>query len=119
MPKYIRTKDNELYEYVRDFDEYIIATKNGIYSNSIKKDNILKQAEDIKDLCDMFVVIAKEYPMPIEMPLTYKKEFEKMKTVVLIGMSMEQDVQLKLAIWTDEGLIYVATMNKEGEFKLI
>lgn len=122
MQKYIRTKDNifEVVDILTDgrFKVYTIPNLKR-FTRVYEAKDIIKQADTIKELCDMFVVIAKEFPMPVEMPLTQKEEFEKMKKVVLLGTAIKHDIQLKLAIWTDKGLIYVAKMNKEGEFELI
>lgn len=124
--KYIRTKDGRIAEIkenmiikVCDDATRLVYKKQPYICVLHGDDDIIKQADTIKELCDMFVVIDKEFPMPIEMPLTYKKEFEKMKEAASIGMLMKQDIQLKLAIWTDKGLIYVAKMNEKGELELI
>ena len=56
MNKYVRTKNYEIYRYVRDFDEYIIVTKDGSSAESIKKDNIFKEADTIEELCDKYLL---------------------------------------------------------------
>ena len=118
MKKYIRTKDNELYKYVTDFDEYIIAAKNGIYSESIKKDNILDQADTIEELCDEFVMFC---------PNAARKKIRVYNTMSSISLYFKRDKRwngnmvdkVYGAIWTDKGLIYVAKMNDKGELELI
>lgn len=114
MKKYIRTKNNELYKYVTDFDEYIIATKNGIYSESIKKDNILNQADTIEELCDEFVIKVGVHNIvlhDLDSALYYVKDFKNHELV--------KDYEIYGAVWSNEGLIYVAKMNDKGEFELI
>ena len=113
--KYIRTKDDELYKYVRDFDEYIIATKNGSSGESIKKDNILKQADSIEELCDNFMV---EYTNGEHMmfPAFYhlKRHHE------LYSQDYHNVAGRYGCIWVvGKGLIYVAKLNKEGVLELI
>ena len=123
--KYIRTKeriyeidetckrDNQIlfFDNKEQTPEYIIDFFEG-------KD-VLKQADTIEELCDMFVVWLEGRNMPIEMPLSEKEQYEKMKEVVLLGTKEKLNIWLKLAIWTDQGLIYVAKMNEKGELELI
>ena len=123
--KYIRTKeriyeidetckrDNQIlfFDNKEQTPDYIIDFFEG-------KD-VLKQADTIEELCDMFVVWLEGRNMPIEMPLSEKEQYEKMKEVVLLGTKEKLNIWLKLAIWTDQGLIYVAKMNEKGELELI
>ena len=80
---------------------------------------IVDQADTIEEVCDMFVVWLEGRNMPIEMPLSEKEQYEKMKEVVLLGTKEKLNIWLKLAIWTDQGLIYVEKMNEKGELELI
>lgn len=111
-----------------------IRTKDGIYRNASVEKNItiicenrelivnptiIKQADTIEELCDMFVVWQEGCNMPVDMPLTEKDQYDKMKKVVSAGMKVKMNIWLKCAIWTDKGLIYVAKMNDKGELELL
>ena len=106
--KYIRTKDGN-----------ILNSSRGLTSMIVDKEDIVQQADTIEEVCDMFVVWLEGRNMPIEMPLSEKEQYEKMKEVVLLGTKGKLNIWLKLAIWTDQGLIYVAKMNEKGELELI
>ena len=108
MKKYIRTKNGN-----------ILNSSRGLTSMIVDKEDIVQQADTIEEVCDMFVVWLEGRNMPIEMPLSEKEQYEKMKEVVLLGTKGKLNIWLKLAIWTDQGLIYVAKMNEKGELELI
>ena len=127
--KYVRTKDgiyslNAKVEYQcwsRDGVDYVaLAPKSeSALSQLINKDNILKQANTIEQLCDEFVVWEENYKNPISCPLTEKEQYERIKRTILLGIFRGTKCWLKLAIWTDKGLIYVAKMNGKGELELL
>ena len=105
---YIRTKDG-IYKV-----ESETCHKQGYFIDRYEEDVILKkqvikQSENLEELCDRFVVIDKET-----------------KEVVNIGSCLEYakiwaycKYNIYGAIWTDKGLIYVARMNDKGKFVLI
>ena len=101
--KYIRTKNGN-----------ILNSSRGLTSMIVTKDDILKEADAIEDLCDELVVIYKE-----------GKKFAKPFTSVYCetrDILKEHDLtecNIYGAIWTDQGLIYVAKMNEKGELELI
>lgn len=115
MSKYIRTKDDELYKYVRDFDEYIIVTIGGMQATSIKKDNILKEADSIEELCDNFLV---EYTNGEH---TMFHDFYHLKRHYELYSQPYHNVSGRYGcIWVvGKGLIYVAKMNNEGELEVM
>ena len=64
----------------------------------------IKYALDIEDLFDEYIILR-----PEDKPYLADDDDLKLKYhVVTYG-----------AIWTDKGLIYVAKMNKKGEFELL
>ena len=127
MAKYIR-RENGVYEVKIDEKLKKENVSNCFYTSDndtnwnllFEKEDLkqFKQANTIEELCDMFVVGINE-KMPIEMPLREKEQYEKMKKVVSLGIKAKLNVWLKLAIWTDKGLIYVAKMNEKGELELL
>lgn len=105
---YIRTKDN-IYKVDSE-----TCHKKGYYIDRYEEDVILKkqvikQSENIEELCDRFVVMDKETKevMNIVSFLEYAKLWAYCK------------YNIYGAIWTDKGLIYVAKMNDKGELVLI
>ena len=105
---YIRTKDCI---YKVESETY---GKQGYYidryeEDVILKDQVIKQSENIEELCDRFVVMDKETKEVISIVsfLEYAKLWSYCK------------YNIYGAIWTDKGLIYVARMNDKGELVLI
>ena len=79
-------------------------------------DDIVKQSENIEDLCDEFVVFDKEQPNG---NLLYYKGFENLKKEFIDFENDKEKVVAFGGIWTDKGLLYVAKMNDKGELELI
>lgn len=78
------------------------------------EDVIVKQADTIEELCDMFIV-----DEGLETPMTCGN-FEELK----YWFDYNKRHQYRInncygAIWTDKGLIYVAKINDTGELELI
>lgn len=65
--------------------------------------DVLKQADTIKELCDEFVMIS----------------YGKHKLDIGCHSYGDKKIQIYGAIWTDKGLIYVAKMNEKGELELL
>ena len=108
---YIRTKNNiyEVENILRD-NRFVKGYNVGEMA-FITKDQVIKQAETIEELCDEFRYSNHErcwgsgktwYDYDIDFVLNEKE----MSTI-------------KGAIWTDRGLIYVAKMNDKGDLELI
>ena len=55
--KYIRTKDGNIYEVIEEKDTKICIGWNWKENIYVDKNEILKQADTIEELCDEFVVI--------------------------------------------------------------
>ena len=101
--KYIRTKDG-IFE-VDGYDDRGVCVCGG---KAFYRDEYIKQADTIEELCDEFVYAFKD-----NRPVIVDEE--QIKTLTLLN-------QLKFvygAIWTDKGLIYVAKLNEKGELVLI
>ena len=105
---YIRTKDG-IYKV-----EGETCHKQGYYidryeEDVILKDQVIKQSENLEELCDKFVVMDKETKevMNIVSFLAYAKLWASCK------------YNIYGAIWTSKGLIFVAKMNDKGDLELI
>ena len=100
--KYIRTKNGNIGECWRDNEKetWVVFKRPHQFRQELKRENILKQADTIEELCDEFVVIVdgKHY---IRVPAS------------------NPNFQTYGAIWTDKGLIYIAKMNDKGELELL
>ena len=108
--KYIRTKNNLV---LKVSDK--ITDKYGtyyLYEDTKWFDfQIDKVADTIEELCDEFVVFG-----DIDRPYLTRHKFinKEWNKQYFIGGK-----KLYGAIWTDEGLIYVAKMNEKGELELL
>ena len=72
----------------------------------VSKENIINQADTIKELCDEFVISGNR-PIIIS------------QTTVMSGRMLNKTPVIYGAIWTNKGLIYVAKMNEKGELELL
>ena len=110
-PKYIRTKDGQIIDINR----------------TVRTNNILKKAATIEELCDEFVYVNKvegltdkTHTISFDMPNHQFTEPTVAKKMEYIRKRYKDDLdKIKLGIWTDKGLIYVAKMNDEGELELL
>ena len=112
--KYIRTKE-EIYIQckLKGYENCYCLPSN---TNITKKEDlvIFKQADNLKELCDVFVEWDKESNKfvgllnwnEVNRPLWNTKEY--FDSFSIFG-----------AIWTDKGLIYVAKMNEKGDLELL
>lgn len=110
---YIRTK-NMIYQVeCETFDKkgYFVGDYGVIF-----KEQVIKQADTIEELCDEYVVFDKEQPNG---KLLYYKGFENLKKEFIDFEKDKEKVVVYGAIWTDKGLIYVAKMNDKWELELI
>lgn len=99
--KYIRTKDGRVID-------------NEIMCIGFAKDNILKQADTIEELCDEFVVVG-IFDNQIGCCCFTFSEAKELKDYA----ELPQEQIIYGAIWTEKGLIYVAKMNDKGEWELL
>ena len=125
--KYIRTKTG-VYEVTED----LVINKFG---HLAKKDDpfvtiagvgeIVNQSDSIEELCDEFDWKWNKELFPYSTVCQHwrfaglgdlKRSIREEQTY---GHYLNEDYEVYGAIWTDKGLIYVAKMNWEGEFKLL
>ena len=92
--KYIRTKDGRIGKVTHE-DNKNYRAKFGRKCPLVSKDDVIKTADTIEELCDMFV-----YKYQVFAPIV-----ERAKVIC------EDITQVFGAIWTDKGLIYVAKMK--------
>lgn len=130
--RYIRTKDNNIYEISdKQYDvlcgnlteeekEYykniislgIGSIEEGNYKSILIKD-IIKQADNLKELCDLFIT-ENDYCGQISQFEYY--DFE----VARQNLNIEDNDVLYGAIRVaGKGIFYVAKMNNEGDLKLL
>ena len=111
MSKFIRTKDT-IFEVVEETDiVYRVKAKsnpNNIYAKSKCQTIVLEEANELKDLCDEFVVKIKTGYL-----ITY---YDKK---LLTQDAIKNGADVYGAIWTNKGLIFVARMNNEGVLELL
>lgn len=128
--KYIRTKD-EIYSYEPTHnivvDGFIIQHNLRGWNKPIMKEDVVKIADTIEELCDVIVCNEKLF-----YPLTSNREGNKFNWEEIISCSHNvicnadykgkaEDLYFNIygAIWTDKGLIYVAKVNEKREWELI
>lgn len=123
---YIRTKDG-VYSLVDTYYMCVDGVETYMYDNNgrgveIRGSQILKQSENLEELCDEFV-----FNSDISNYVIDKKFIELTKAIILkIYKENDETDYVKAmhpkfygAIWTDKGLIYVAKMDNEGKLVLI
>ena len=127
--KYIRTKDNRIYklsngvDFKKTKETYVWCfDKRFGFNFKVDTKNILEQADTIEELCDYVVSMNELCDVPIVEELPHEMGNDRhfisnVKFQTLQGQHGEWWV--KLAIATDEGLIYVAKMNDKGELELL
>ena len=106
---YIRTKDG-IYKVESTLrDNGIVKGYNVVEIGFIIKDQVIKQSENLEELCDRFVVMDKETKevMNIVSFLAYAKLWSYCK------------YNIYGAVWCEWGLKYVAKMNSTGELELL
>ena len=111
--KYVRTKDEVMTEEDYCVKKEIIKEMDGLLEEIYKEETfIVKQAETIEELCDVFVAVDKKEPR--------NTQFISLKEFWLssLGMNLEY-IYYYGAIWTEWGLKYVAKMNEKGELELL
>lgn len=125
--KYIRTIDGHIYETTgqgKNHPRYYNIVNANLEIDAL---GIVKQADTIEELCDLFVDttglkgIADGWRFD-----GYDKSKKALwwistsETTRYIPISEWNDkTAIKGAIWTDKGLIYVAKMNDKGELELL
>lgn len=113
--KYIRTKDGIFKVIKNDYPHYTHVEMKYTPGVMMHESVIEKSADAIEELCDA-LVLAGEYE---------GKEFHKYfptESDSFDGLKKfyrEIECEIYGAIWTKNGLIYVAKKNREGELELL
>ena len=118
--KYIRTKYGISELCDEQHIEGFVAVKCPIQIKGyrvVSKENIIKQADTIKELCDEFVAIYKDENKSARVLETFG-DYRQLDEKQLI-YNLKNGWNIYGTIWTDKGLIYVAKMNNNGEFELL
>ncbi len=116
--KYIRLKNNKIYKRPNNC-EWEFSSDGGItiYENDgivhFLDDEIIYQADTIEELCDYVFYYNAIGGLIIQN--CKNVNFEILSKNLLHGYIGN----IKLAILTNKGLIYVAKMNEKGEFELL
>lgn len=114
--KYIKTKDG-IYEVTEDLTINKfghLARKNDPIITIPNVGEIINQADTIEELCDYAVYYDFEKELVIrKLPLS--SSWKSLYRDTKLGLISD----VKLAILTEKGLIYVAKMNEKGEFELL
>ena len=125
--KYIRTKDGRINYLIREPNEeitdYEIITSKGTLTYR-REDEVIKIADNIEELCDEFVWIKdKKHFIADYDDISFDKPCLFLKGIGSDKPFMVDDCLKKGkifgAIWTNDGLIYVAEYKLGGEWKLL
>lgn len=110
--KYIRTKDGKIYD-MNNLLELTISQEPYRTADGwlIYKNQIIKESDNIKKLCDEFV-------MKTHLSY-YTNSHLKDLLIEYDKFYIKDDIEIYGAIWTDKGLIYVAKMNESGVLELL
>ena len=100
--KYVRTKD-KIEKVPNDYASKIVECPN------------LKIADTIEELCDSEVIVWKDSTPSTWNKFLTKQEFERLYS----SFQRKKIIAIYGAIWTDNGLIYVAQLNDKGELELL
>lgn len=116
--KYIRTKQGHIYK--RLYKDGALNRGVGYIVQGVIMpfgEDVIEESDTIEELCDEFVY---KYVNPYHQKTKPCYELVDMTLENMKGtMEMTSGATFYGAIWTDEGLIYVAKMNNKGEFELL
>lgn len=115
---YIRTK-NGVYK-IDEIKPYFLDEKQKLFINNelkiaVNEEQVIKQAENLEELCDEFVIEYHNGSKIISIHDNTDDFLREHKFEIKSGYIKN----VYGAIWTDKGLIYVAKMNENGELELI
>ena len=114
MMTYVRVIDGHGEEYLttrKELSDEIVAMQDEGFDAEIA---IVKEADSIEELCDYCIYLNCEDELIIrKLPLSTSWES------VVRDMKNGLIRDIKLAILTDKGIIFVANMNEEGALKLL
>ena len=112
---YIRTKDGvyEVDENSKGNECFLwVKTNEANIVQCVWLNCIIKQSENLEELCDEFVVNFECFNRSYY--FIYKNSYDELKSDV-----QTFNYSAYGAIWTSKGLIYVAKMNDKGDLELI
>ena len=112
--KYVRTKDGikKVHKINNDYLEcYSVIGNNVPCYAMIHKNDVIKQADTIEELCDAKIGTFKDGSEPYI--------YKKISWYDLKKDWTQYHDNVYGAIWTDKGLTYVAKMNEKGELELL
>lgn len=126
--KYIRTKQGHIYKRLYK-DGALNRGVGYIIQGAIMPfgEDVIKESDTIEELCDEFIDTSElkttntggwlydEFDSKNKCLIYYVED--EIRTIPL--NEFEDLSKIYGAIWTKEGLIYVAKMNKKGKFKLL
>lgn len=123
MSKYIRTK-NKVYEveseYINNESKWIGYNIVGDDMALILKDQVIKQADTIEELCDEFVCYGNNsYSLLHRITKIDKYAVFKDRSAGRVEDLMKKGCVFYGAVWCEFGLKYVAKMNEKGVLELI
>ena len=110
---YIRTKDG-IYKVVSETCHKKAYCIDRYEEDVIPKERVIKQSENIYELCDEFVGYFECFNRSYY--FIYKNGYDELKSDV---QTFSHNYSSYGAIWTSKGLIFVAKMNDEGDLELI
>ena len=127
--KYIRTKYG-VYEALESFktpegyfyfsyEQKTNDALNPIVRESVYDYDLIKQADNIEELCDFLVIKVKDKEKPYVESMS---ELKNLKMLNDFGGTYRNNLGIEFvygAIWIDKGLIYVAKLNEKGNWELI
>lgn len=116
--KFIKTKDG-IYEVVDTYEvKYVIGYTEDGFEISIYKENGITEANTLEELCDLYI---DEETKTIFHKYNGNKYVINWKTNLVYSFKDLVKVfpNVKGAIYTDKGLIYVTKLNEEGKSWLI
>lgn len=120
MIKYVRTKC-KIYPVCQAEDRWKELGYRLVGSEIvlIPYNDIIKEADTIEELCDEFVYVEYNKPRVLNKVITREIKEKGIKVAETIYCHPNWNGIIYGAIWTDNGLIYVAKLNEEGELELI
>lgn len=112
MSKYVRTEDEIMTNEKR---QEMITCAREMYGFKTYDIPIVKEADTIQKLCDVFVIHTRYDKYKIRTKWEAMREYVNIQNILVPGFITE----VYGAIWTKWGLKYVARLNKEKELELI
>ena len=107
---YIRTYEGHIYERIEQRIMKNVYSSGEQYRHNLNSEweNIIKQSENLEELCDEFVGVDKTIENGHQLLRAIPYKCANFWNGGVYG-----------AIWTSKGLIYVAKINENGDLELI